>query len=142
MATTDTIGPVSNTPGGWEDDRVGRVGRFERRLQGMVGDASARVFGGGVVPQEIRQALLREAEDNVREQPGGYRLVPNSYTVLLSPSDSDRAAGDPELNEYQLTRFVTQHLTDQGWDTYGEVVVFLERSDALHTGQFRTRSAV
>jgi hypothetical protein len=108
----------------------------------MVGDASARVFGGGVVPQEIRQALLREAEDNVREQPGGYRLVPNSYTVLLSPSDSDRAAGDPELNEYQLTRFVTQHLTDQGWDTYGEVVVFLERSDALHTGQFRTRSAV
>ena len=121
---------------------MGRVGRFEHRLNEMVGDVSARVFGGGVVPQEIRQALLREAETNVREQPGGYRLVPNRFTVLLSPSDSDRAAGEPELDERQLTRFVTEHLADQGWDTYGEVVVFLERSDALHTGQFRTRSAV
>jgi hypothetical protein len=27
-------------------------------------------------------------------------------------------------------------------DTFGEVVVFLERSEALHTGQFRTRSTV
>jgi len=33
-------------------------------------------------------------------------------------------------------------LADQGWETYGEVVVFLERSEALHTGQFRTRSSV
>ncbi|MGQ0573556.1 MAG: FhaA domain-containing protein [Pseudonocardia sp.] len=121
---------------------MGRVGRFEHRLNEMVGDVSARVFGGGVVPQEIRQALLREAEDNINEQPGGYRLVPNRFAVLLSPSDSDRAAGDPELDEHALTRFVTEYLADQGWDTYGEVVVFLERSDALHTGQFRTRSAV
>jgi len=88
------------------------------------------------------QALLREAEDNVSEQAGGYRLVPNRYTVLLSPSDSDRLAGDRAQVANQLSRFVTEQLTDQGWDTYGEVVVFLERSDALHTGQFRTRSAV
>jgi hypothetical protein len=41
-----------------------------------------------------------------------------------------------------LSTSVTEQLADQGWDTYGEVVVFLERSDALHTGQFRTRSSV
>jgi len=44
---------------------LGRVDRFERRLQGMVGDAFARVFGGSVVPQEVVQALLREAEDHI-----------------------------------------------------------------------------
>ncbi|MGH3568983.1 MAG: FhaA domain-containing protein, partial [Pseudonocardia sp.] len=121
---------------------MGRVGRFERRLQGMVGDAFARVFGGSVVPQEVMQALLREAEDNVEELAGGRLLAPNRYTVQLSPPDSVRMAGDTAQIIDSLSAYVTEQLADQGWDTYGEVVVFLERSDALHTGQFRTRSSV
>lgn len=125
-----------------EDERLGRVGRFERRLQGMVGDVFARVFGGSVVPQEVIQALLREAEDHIGELAGGRLLAPNRYTVLLSPSDSDRMAGDRAQIVESLSASVTEQLADQGWDTYGEVVVFLERSDALHTGQFRTRSSV
>ncbi|MEJ3658303.1 DUF3662 and FHA domain-containing protein [Actinomycetes bacterium KLBMP 9759] len=121
---------------------MGRVGRFERRLQGMVGDAFARVFGGSVVPQEVAQALLREAEDHIEELAGGRLLAPNRYTVLLSPSDLERMAGDWGQIVESLSTYVTEQLADQGWDTYGEVVVFLERSDALHTGQFRTRSSV
>jgi hypothetical protein len=121
---------------------VGRVGRFERRLQGMVGDAFARVFGGSVVPQEVAQALFREAEDHVEELAGGRLLAPNRYTVLLGPSDFDRMAGDMDRVVHSLSGYVTAQLADQGWDTYGEVVVFLERSEALHTGQFRTRSSV
>jgi hypothetical protein len=122
---------------------VGRVGRFERRLQGMVGDASARVFGGSVVPQEIKGALKREAEDQVQELAGGRQLAPNRFTVQLSPHDLDRIAGDDlERVVNDLSGAVAAHLTDQGLDTFGEVVVFLERSEALHTGQFRTRSTV
>ncbi len=121
---------------------MGRVGRFERRLQGMVGDAFARVFGGSVVPQEVMQGLLREAEDNKQQLAGGRVLAPNRYTVLLAPADFDRMAGDTAQIVDSLSGYVTEQLADQGWDTYGEVVVFLERSDALHTGQFRTRSSV
>jgi len=122
---------------------VGRVGRFERRLQGMVGDASARVFGGSVVPQEITGALKREAEDQVQELAGGRHLAPNRFTVMLSPQDLDRIAGDDVARVVDdLSNAVARHLTDQGLDTFGEVVVFLERSEALHTGQFRTRSVV
>jgi FHA domain-containing protein len=122
---------------------VGRVGRFERRLQGMVGDASARVFGGSVVPQEIKGALKREAEDQVQELAGGRQLAPNRFTVMLSPHDLDRIAGDDVARVVNdLSNAVARHLTDQGLDTFGEVVVFLERSEALHTGQFRTRSVV
>jgi len=122
---------------------VGRVGRFERRLQGMVGDASARVFGGSVVPQEITGALKREAEDQVQELAGGRQLAPNRFTVMLSPHDLDRIAGDDVARVVDdLSNAVARHLTDQGLDTFGEVVVFLERSEALHTGQFRTRSVV
>jgi hypothetical protein len=122
---------------------VGRVGRFERRLQGMVGDASARIFGGGVVPQEIKGALKREAEDQVQELAGGRQLAPNRFTVQLSPRDLDRIAGaDVKRVVKDLSNAVATHLADQGLDTFGEVVVFLERSEALHTGQFRTRSFV
>src|SRR5690606_35344841 len=63
-------------------------------------------------------------------------------TVVLSPSDLERMAGDRAQVVDSLSGYVKQQLADQGWDTYGEVVVFLERSDALHTGQFRTRSSV
>mgnify|MGYP001454492693 CR=1 FL=1 len=121
---------------------MGRVDRFERRLQGMVGDAFARVFGGSVVPQEVVQALLREAEDHIEQLAGGRLLVPNRFTVLLGETDLERMAGDRAEIVSMLSASVAEQLADQGWDTYGEVVVFLERSDALHTGQFRTRSRV
>ena len=121
---------------------MGRVDRFERRLQGLVGDAFARVFGGSVVPQEVVQALLREAEGRIEELAGGRLLAPNRFTVLLSPADLARMGGDRAEIVNSLSGSVTEQLADQGWDTYGEVVVFLERSDALHTGQFRTRSTV
>jgi hypothetical protein len=108
----------------------------------MVGDAFARVFGGSVVPQEVVQALLREAEDHIEQLAGGRLLVPNRFTVLLGPTDLERMAGDRAEIVNHLSASVAEQLADQGWDTYGEVVVFLERSDALHTGQFRTRSRV
>ncbi|GAA4827391.1 hypothetical protein GCM10023201_12870 [Actinomycetospora corticicola] len=121
---------------------MGRAQRFERKLEGLVGDTFARVFGGKVVPQEIAQALRREAEDNVRVLAGGRQLAPNHYTVALSPADHDRLAGDEETITHSLIDCVEEHLTEGGWETYGEVVVSLERSDALHTGQFRTKSSV
>jgi hypothetical protein len=109
----------------------------------MVFDASARIFGGSVVPQEIKGALRREAEDQVQELAGGRQLAPNLFTVMLSPHDLDRIAGDDvERVVDDLSSAVAAHLADQGLDTFGEVVVFLERSEALHTGQFRTRSTV
>jgi hypothetical protein len=121
---------------------VGRAERFERRLEGFVGDACARVFGGNVVTEEVSQALAREAEVSVRPLAGGRRLVPNRYAVLLSPTDHERMAGDAQRITQSLTQSVLGLVADQGWDTYGDVVVSLERSEALHTGQFRTSSTV
>ncbi|CCH27362.1 DUF3662 and FHA domain-containing protein [Actinosynnema sp. NPDC047251] len=124
---------------------MGRVQRFERRLEGIVGNTFARVFGGSVVPQEVAQALEREAEVNIRELAGGRLLAPNHFIVLLGPQDHDRLAGDGQ-DELRITQLlgdsVREHLEESGWDTYGDVVVSLERSDALHTGQFRTSSSV
>ncbi|GLZ32657.1 hypothetical protein Lesp02_48450 [Lentzea sp. NBRC 105346] len=119
--------------------------RFERRLEGIVGNTFARVFGGNVVPQEVALQLQRESESNIRELAGGRLLAPNHYIVMLGPQDHDRLAGD-EQDELRITQLLAEelreHLAEFGWDTYGDVVVSLERSDALHTGQFRTSSSV
>lgn len=115
---------------------MGRVDRFERRLHAMVDDAFARVF------QDVVEALIREAGAHVGRLPGGRLLAPTWYTVQLSPIDLERMDGDRVEIVDSLSTSVAEKLADQGWDTYGEVVVFLERSDALHTGQFRTRSSM
>ncbi|WP_344126538.1 FhaA domain-containing protein [Saccharopolyspora halophila] len=121
---------------------MGLVQRFERRLEGIVGNGFARVFGGNVVPQEVAQGLQRDAELHVRELAGGRMLACNRYVVQLSPSDHDRLTGDEARVTDLLADCVQEHLTEQGWDTYGDVVVSLERSETLHTGQFRISSAV
>ncbi|MFD0921769.1 FhaA domain-containing protein [Saccharopolyspora rosea] len=121
---------------------MGLVQRFERRLEGIVGNGFARVFGGKVVPQEVAQALQREAELQVRELAGGRLLACNHYVVQLSPPDHDRLTGDEDRVTDLLADCVQEHLTEHGWDTYGDVVVSLERSETLHTGQFRISSTV
>nr|WP_192827073.1 DUF3662 and FHA domain-containing protein [Actinopolyspora erythraea] len=121
---------------------VGLVQRFERRLEGIVGNSFARVFGGKVVPQEVAQSLQREAELQVRELAGGRLLACNHYVVQLSPTDYDRLMEDENRVTDLLADCVQEHLTEQRWDTYGDVVVSLERSETLHTGQFRISSSV
>ncbi|MGH3865487.1 MAG: DUF3662 and FHA domain-containing protein [Pseudonocardiaceae bacterium] len=121
---------------------MGKVQRFERRLQGMVGDAFARVFGGSVVPEEVAHALQREADDNARPLAGGRVLAPNRYIVTLGAADYDRLAGDEQRVIRMLKGCIQSHLAERAWDVYGDVVVALKRSETLHTGQFRTSSSV
>jgi len=116
--------------------------RLNRKLENLVGNSFARVFGGNVVPQEVAQALLREGEVNVRELAGGRQLAPNHYMVQLGTADFGNFAGDEDRTTALLADCVSEYLSEHQWDTYGDVVVSLERSDALHTGQFRIRSAV
>jgi hypothetical protein len=116
--------------------------RLNRKLENAVGNTFARVFGGSVVPQELAQALLREGEVQLRELAGGRQLAPNHYIVQLGDQDFGNFAGEADRTTALLADCVEEYLAEQQWDTYGDVVVSLERSDALHTGQFRIRSTV
>ncbi|QLY31086.1 DUF3662 and FHA domain-containing protein [Nocardia huaxiensis] len=126
---------------------MGIVSRFERRLQGAVGDVFARVFGGSVVPQEVEAALQREAGDSLQDLGGGHLLASNSYVITINESDLNQLIqGDGQADHDLMVRAFAKHLQDyireQGWQTYGEVHVEFEASPTLHTGQFRTRGRV
>jgi hypothetical protein len=71
---------------------VGVLQRFERRLEGMVGLAFARVFKGKVHPAEIATALQREADEQRSVLGGGRVLAPDLYVVTLGPVDHDNLA--------------------------------------------------
>ena len=123
-------------------NQKGLVQRIERMLEDGVGDVFARVFGGSIVPEELEALLRREASDGVRTLAGDRLLAPNDYVISLSGSDYQRLQSDSELTTRAFARHLAGYIRDQGWQTFGEVVVRLERSDGLRTGQYRARAVV
>ena len=121
---------------------MGILQRFERKLEGAVGDGFARVFGGKVVPQEVEAALQREAEDQLQTLGDGAYLVPNKYVIAVSPTDQETFEADRELAIRAFSKHLDEYIHDNGWQTYGDVVVHFEQSPGLHTGQFRARGTV
>ncbi len=121
---------------------MGIVQRFERKLQGAVGDAFARVFGGSVVPQEVEAALQHEAADHVQQLEGGHMLAPNVYVITINTSDHEKLSSDQDMTMRAFSRHLSDYIHEQGWQTYGDIHVEFEASSGLHTGQFRTRGRV
>lgn len=121
---------------------MGVLQRFERRLEGLVEGAFARVFGGFVQPVEVAAALQREAADKKAIVGQGRVLVPNAYVVELGPADAERLGEYDEPLRAELASMVREHAEEQGWSFVGKVAVAFEQSDEIDTGVFRVRSAV
>ncbi|UQX88627.1 FHA domain-containing protein [Jatrophihabitans telluris] len=114
--------------------------RFERRLEGMVGSAFARVFKGQVEPVEIGSALQREASDKRAVMGTGQVLSPNRYRVTLGPSDYDRLAPWEAQLTRSLAELIQEHLDENGLGTVGDIEVYLAQDNSLHTGVFGVAS--
>jgi hypothetical protein len=114
--------------------------RFERRLEGLVGGAFARVFKGQVEPVEIGTALQREAYDKRNVMGNGQVLAPNRYRVTLSPSDHERLAPWEAQLTNSLAELLQEYLDENRWSTIGDIEVYLVRDDQLHTGVFGVAS--
>ena len=114
--------------------------RFERRLEGLVGGAFARVFKGQVEPVEIGTALQREAADKRNVMGSGEVLAPNRYRVTLGASDHERLAPWEVQLTTSLAELVQEHLDENGWSTIGDIEVYLALDESLHTGVFGVAS--
>jgi hypothetical protein len=121
---------------------VGVLQRFERRLEGLVGNAFARLFKGQVEPVEVAKALQREAEERRAVVGSGRVLVPNRYDVELGVTDHDRLAPWEAQLTQTLAEMVQEHVDDEGWSTFGDIEVSLRRAEDLPTGMFRISSRV
>lgn len=114
--------------------------RFERRLEGLVGGAFARVFKGQVEPVEVGNALQREADDKRHVVGNGQVMCPNRYRVTLAPSDYERLVPWEVQLTNSLAELVQDYLDENRWTTVGDVEVYLACDEELHTGIFGVAS--
>ena len=114
--------------------------RFERRLEGAVGSAFARVFKGQVEPVEIGNALQREAGDKRAVMPNGQVMAPNRYRVSLGTQDYERLVPWEGQLCNSLAELVQEYLDDHTMATVGDIEVYLHHDDSLHTGVFGVAS--
>lgn len=116
--------------------------RFEKRLEGLVEGAFAKVFKGVVHPVEILNAMQREAEAHKAILAGGRTLVPNRYVIDLSPFDHSRLAPYAAALAQELAQSQAEFIGEQAWTVYGDVIVEIERGEGLDTGMFRVTAEV
>jgi hypothetical protein len=116
--------------------------RFEKRLEGLVEGAFAKVFKGVVHPVEILNAMQREAEAHKAILAGGRTLVPNRYVIDLSPYDHSRLAPYAAALAQELAQSQAEFIGEQSWTVYGDVIVEIERGEGLDTGMFRVTAEV
>ena len=119
---------------------MGLLERFEDSLDRLVNGAFARAFTSEVQPVEIAAALQRELDDRASVLDRERTVVPNVFTVELSPHDYARLAVFRDALTTELAELVVSYASDQRYALLGSVTVTLAEDDELDTGIFRVRS--
>jgi hypothetical protein len=120
---------------------VGILDGFERRLERAVNRPFARTFRSGLQPVEITAALRKELDTHAHPVARDRVLVPNRFTVHLSPEDhaAMTALGDGLIDE--LTGLLAQHAAEQRYQMVSPPVIALEEDRSLTVGLLEVRSA-
>jgi hypothetical protein len=113
---------------------LGLLDNFERGLERAVNGAFAKTFRSGLQPVEVTSALKRELDTKAVVVARDRILVPNKFTVLLSPTDYSTmsAVGPSLIDEFILQ--VEQHATAQRYSFAGGISLVLKSDDKLSEG--------
>ncbi len=121
---------------------MGILDRFEQGVERVVNTAFARAFRSEVKPVELASALRREVDDRAAVVDRERTVVPNDFTIELSPSDYAQVVDwGAEALADELAANVTDHAATQRYAFVGPVTVTFDEHDDLETGRFRVRSA-
>jgi hypothetical protein len=121
---------------------VGILDRFEHGVERVVNTAFAKAFRSEVKPVELASALRREVDDRAAVVGRDRTVVPNEFTLELSPGDYDQVeAWGAEALADELAANVTEHATGQRYAFVGPVTVAFHEYEDLETGRFRVKSA-
>src|SRR5690554_11323 len=121
---------------------MGILDRFEQGVERVVNGAFSKAFRSEVKPVELASALRRDVDDRAAAVGVGRTVVPNEFTIELSPSDLDHIEewGAEALAD-ELAANVTEHAATQHYAFVGPVTVSFEEGEELVAGRFRLRSA-
>ncbi|MFB2598882.1 FhaA domain-containing protein [Herbiconiux sp. P17] len=120
---------------------MGILDNFEKGLERAVNGAFAKTFRSGLQPVEISSALKRELDTKAAVVSRDRILVPNSFRVLLAPTDYQRMTGIGPTLVDDLNQIVQQHAAQQGFQFAGGVTIDLVNDPKLTTGVIQIDSA-
>ena len=119
---------------------MGFIDKFEKTLEKKVTGLFSKTFKSGLEPVEIASSIRQEMDAKASILSRDRILVPNSYTVTLSPQDHQKLSnlGEPLLDE--LKALAAEHARKQGFQ-FGEVLeIKLASSGSLVLGQLEVSS--
>ena len=118
---------------------MGLFDRVERGLERAVNGAFAKAFKSEVQPVELASAIRRAMDDRAAVMGHGRTMVPNLYTIELSPSDYDRLSSYEDALGDELVAAAQEHADSQRYQPSGPVQVSFNEGPDLETGVFRVR---
>jgi len=119
---------------------VGLLDNFEKGLERAVNGAFAKTFRSGLQPVEITSALKREVDTKAAVVSRDRVLVPNNFTVRMSPADHERmSALGPALID-ELVDLVQKHAASQHFQFAGGITIALRADEGLSVGMVQVDS--
>ena len=109
---------------------------FERRLERLVEGAFGRVFRSSIQPVELARRLAREMDDRVSVGVRGTPVVPNHFTIYLSPTDHAEFGEAGDALRRELSDAARAHARDENYGFMGPVEIELVVDERLGTGRF------
>jgi hypothetical protein len=115
--------------------------RFERRLERLVEGAFSKAFRSGLQPVEIGRRIAREM-DAGRSLGVRGTVVPNRFTVRLSPEDMERFAGFHDALVEELVGAAREHARDEGYRFEGPLEITLVADDRARRGDLAVHAEI
>jgi len=120
---------------------VGLLDSFERGLERAVNGAFAKTFKSGLQPVEIAAALRREVDTKAAIVSRDRILVPNEFTVKVSPADYDRITALGPTLVSEMTEIVQRHAVAQRYSFAGGIDIRFVPEPSLTQGLVEVQSA-
>ncbi|MDO5065986.1 MAG: DUF3662 and FHA domain-containing protein [Propionibacteriaceae bacterium] len=119
---------------------MGVFDRAEKKIGAAVDKVFARAFKGDVLPIEIAAGIQRELDAEAKLLSRDRRLVPNSFTVALSPHDYNRLFPYSKTLNAEITPTIREHAVERSYVFNGPIQILYVLDQGLTTGQFKISS--
>ena len=102
---------------------MGVFDRAEKKIGAAVDKVFARAFKGDVQPVEIATGIQRELDAEAKLLSRDRRLVPNAFTVALSPHDYNRLFPYSKTINAEITPTIREHAVERSYVFNGPIQI-------------------
>src|SRR5690625_2792263 len=121
---------------------MGALDRFEKKVENAVNSVFAKAFRSEIKPVEIASAIRRTMDDQAAAVSRDRTVVPNEFTVHLSPADHERVeAWGAEALAEEMVATATEHADGQRYAFVGSVRIRFETDESASTGRLGVDAA-